>query len=87
MLEEEEGGAHVLFGSAAFPRGFEQVLFAGMPGVIAWGAMRCRHKEQKTSALTFAFPPLLLRRPGFDVFCFSEGLTVVITETAKKMSA
>lgn len=38
MLGGEEGGAHALFGSAAFPiaclDGFEQVLFAGMPGTV-----------------------------------------------------
>lgn len=50
--------------------------------MIARGAMR--YDEQNLSS-TFAFPPLLC---GARVLmsCFSEGLTVVITETAKNVS-
>lgn len=86
MLEEEEGGARVLFGSAVFPiacfAGFEQVLFAGTPGPVRSPGER--YEEQNLSS-TFAFPPLLC---GARVLmcCFSEGLTAVITETAKNVS-
>lgn len=69
MLEEEEGGAHVPFGSAEFPiacfDGFEQVLFAGMPSSVRSPGERCdADTRNKTSALHLLFL-LCFAAPGF----------------------
>lgn len=73
--------SEALFPSACF-EALEQVLFAGMSGAV-W--LRSDVMLWTKPQLGAAFPPLLC---GARVLmsCFSECLTVVITETAKNVS-
>lgn len=74
---------HTMFSNARFDD-FEQVFICRdvWCRVSAQGAMRCA--EQNLSP-ALAFPPLLCGA-GVLMSCFSECLTVVITETAKNVS-
>lgn len=70
-----------------FPTALSRFCFQVCPALCdRLGSDEMPTPGTKPQLLHLLFLLLLLRRPGFDVFCFSEGLTVVITETAKNVS-